>query len=124
MTAFDVLRVNGLDAIAFDTGAPDPARLLRGAPRHRTWTLDESVDGKTFSGVWESTPGTWRVIYDEWEFCTLLSGVSVVTPDGGAPVRLTAGDSFVLRPGFTGVWDVVETTRKSFVIRLPKPRPA
>jgi len=29
-----------------------------------------------------------------------------------------AGDSFVLRPGFRGTWEVVETTRKDFVIRI------
>lgn len=119
MRAFDILSQDDLETAAFEPGAPNPSRVLRGAPRNRTWTLDESADGKMFSGVWESTPGAWRVVYDEWEFCTILSGVSIVTPDGGAPVTLKTGDSFVLRSGFTGVWDVVETTRKSFVIRLP-----
>lgn len=119
MTLLGRLALSDLEAQPFETGAPDPSRLVRGAPEHRTWMLDESEGGKMFAGVWESTPGAWRVAYDEWEFCTILSGVSIVTPEGGAPVTLKAGDSFVLRPGFTGVWDVVETTRKSFVIRLP-----
>lgn len=119
MSAFDRLSIEGLDARPFDTGAPNPDRLIRGDPRHRTWMLDESVDGKMFSGVWESTPGAWRIVYDEWEFCTILAGVSVLTPDNAPPVTLKPGDSFVIRPGFAGVWDVVETTRKSFVIRLP-----
>jgi uncharacterized protein len=30
-----------------------------------------------------------------------------------------AGDSFVIRPGFRGVWEVIETTRKDYVIVLP-----
>jgi uncharacterized protein len=119
MTRFDVLHTNDLESRPVELGAPDPVRVIHGAPRNRTWMLDEGADGKTFAGVWESTPGAWRVFYDEWEFCTILSGVSIVTPDGGDPVRLAAGDTFVIRPSFTGVWDVVETTRKSFVIRLP-----
>jgi uncharacterized protein len=119
MNLFNLLAHDELADRPFEVGAPDPSRSLRGAPQHRTWLLDESADEKQLAGVWESTPGSWRVVYDEWEFCTILSGVSVVTPDGGAAVTLKVGDSFVIRPGFSGIWDVVETTRKSFVIRLP-----
>jgi len=32
---------------------------------------------------------------------------------------LRAGDSFVLRPGFKGSWEVLETTRKQYVILMP-----
>jgi uncharacterized cupin superfamily protein len=95
---------------------PDPSRLITGDPVHRTW-LTEEADG-LYAGVWESTPGAWRVIYDEWEYFRLTEGLSVITPDGGDPVTLQAGDAWVIRPGFTGTWEVVETTRKDFVIRL------
>jgi uncharacterized protein len=33
-------------------------------------------------------------------------------------MKLRAGDTFILRPGFKGSWEVVETTRKAYVIRL------
>jgi uncharacterized cupin superfamily protein len=99
-----------------EEGRPDPDRIVSGNPRFRTWNLEEK-DG-LYAGIWESTPGAWRVVYDEWEFCHILSGVSVLTEDGGAPRTLRAGDAFVLRPGFSGVWEVVETTRKEYVIRL------
>src|SRR5262249_9082042 len=102
-----------------EEGAPDPSGLVEGDPRFRTWNAYESADGKTYGGIWEATPGAWRVSYDEWESCTLLSGHSVVTPEGGRPIELRAGDTLILEPGFTGVWRVVETTRKSYVIRLP-----
>jgi uncharacterized cupin superfamily protein len=71
-----------------------------------------------YAGIWQSTPGTWRIAYDEWEYCRILEGTSILTEDGGAPFTVTAGDSFVIRPGFTGTWEVVETTRKDYVIRL------
>jgi uncharacterized cupin superfamily protein len=44
--------------------------------------------------------------------------VSVLTEDGKDPVTLRAGDSIVIRPGFSGIWEVVETTLKDYVIRL------
>lgn len=94
---------------------PAPDRLIEGDPVHSTWNLEDR-DG-LYAGIWESTPGTWRVSYDEWEYCRILAGVSVITEDGGAPRTLRAGDSFVIRPGFTGTWQVVETTRKDYVIR-------
>ena len=102
-----------------DEGRPSADRIVAGDPTTRTWNVEESPDGKSFAGIWEATPGAWRVIYDEWEFFRIESGLSVLTEDGKPPMRLGPGDSFVVRPGFTGVWEVVETTRKIYVIRLP-----
>lgn len=113
LVSFDTSR------IAPDEGAPAPERIISGTPKTRTWNVEESPDGKLFAGIWEATPGKWRVVYDEWEFFKVESGVSVVTEDGAAPVTLKAGDSLVLRPGFKGTWEVIETTRKAYVIRLP-----
>jgi len=98
--------------------APLPERVVAGDPRHLTWNFETLPDGALFAGVWESSPGAWRVDYEEWEFCTLTAGISVLHEDGKPPVRLETGDSFVIRPGFKGVWEVVETTRKLYVIRL------
>lgn len=102
--------------VAPETSRPDPARVIAGDPVHTTWNLEER-DG-LYAGIWESTPGCWRVSYTEWEYCRILSGVSVLTEDGKPPMTVRAGDSFVLRPGFCGTWEVVETTRKDYVIRL------
>lgn len=102
-----------------EDGAPPADRVVKGEPTTRTWTLEEADDGRTFAGVWEATPGTWRIAYEEWEFCSIVSGISILHEDGTETPRiLRAGDSFVIRPGFTGLWEVVETTRKLFVVRL------
>ena len=95
---------------------PDPAKVLDGDPVHTTWNLEDR-DG-LYCGIWQSTPGTWRIAYDEWEYCHILSGRSVITLDGGAGKMVTTGDSFVLRPGFRGTWQVLETTVKDYVIRI------
>lgn len=106
-----------IDAVEPESGAPAPDRLVSGDPKFRTWNVEER-DGGLYAGIWESTPGKWRIVYDEWEFCHILSGVSVIAEEGGEARTVKAGDSFVLRPGFRGSWEVLETTRKEYVIKL------
>src|SRR5690606_9100147 len=100
-----------------ELGAPAEGRIISGDPQFRTWNAEETSDG-LYAGIWESTTGKWHVSYDEWEFFQLISGVSVVTEEGKKPVTLRAGDSFIIRPGFKGTWEVIETTRKTYVIKL------
>jgi len=100
-----------------EQGAPAPDRLISGNPRFTTWNLEEAAGG-IYAGIWQSTPGKWRIVYDEWEYFHILEGYSVVTEDGGKPVHLKAGDRMILRPGFKGTWEVIDTTRKDYVIRL------
>ncbi len=106
-----------LTSIEPEEGAPPADRVIEGTPNFRTWNLEEASGG-LYAGVWEATPGTWRIVYDEWEYFHILDGYSIVTEDGGEPIHLRAGDRLVLRPGFKGTWQVVETTRKDYVIRL------
>ena len=103
--------------VAVEIERPAAEKLLAGDPEFRTWNYEE-VDGTRFAGVWESTPGKWTVSYDEWEFCHILKGVSILTSEDGDVQTLKAGDSFVIRPGFKGTWEVVETTAKEYVIQL------
>jgi uncharacterized cupin superfamily protein len=105
------------DGIEAEVGAPAEGRVISGDPRFATWNVEEA-EGGLYAGIWEATPGKWRIEYDEWEFCHILSGVSVITEDGGEARTVRAGDAFILRPGFKGTWEVVETTRKEYVIRL------
>ncbi|MGE6739222.1 cupin domain-containing protein [Allorhizobium pseudoryzae] len=106
-----------LSAITPEEGAPAPDRLISGDPRFTTWNIEEA-DGGLYAGIWQSTPGKWRISYDEWEYFHILDGYSIVTEEGGEPVHLKAGDRLILRPGFKGTWEVIETTRKDYVIRL------
>ena len=104
-----------------DTAPPEVERphadkLLAGDPVHTTWNLEDN-DG-LYCGIWQSTPGKWRVSYAEWEYIRILEGVSVLTETGGAATTLRAGDSRIIRPGFEGTWEVLETTVKEYVIRL------
>jgi len=116
LVVFDPAALDPRDA---EAGAPPPDRVIDGTPTTMSWTLNESADGKTFAGVWEATPGAWRVSYDEWEYCAIVSGESELTRDGYPPRRLRPGDHLVIEPGFEGVWRVIAATRKTFVVRLP-----
>lgn len=94
-----------------------PERLIAGDPSFKTWALDESRNGSVDSGVWEATPGVTRSAKgDSFEFCHILQGVVELTEDGKPPVTYRAGDSFVMKPGFTGTWRTIETVRKIYVI--------
>ncbi|WP_159952134.1 cupin domain-containing protein [Rhizobium sp. 18065] len=104
-------------AITPEEGAPAADRLISGDPRFTTWNVEEAAGG-LYAGIWQSTPGKWRIVYDEWEYFHILEGYSIVTEEGGAPIHLRAGDRLILRPGFKGSWEVIETTRKDYVIRL------
>ncbi|WP_323007204.1 cupin domain-containing protein [Pseudorhodobacter sp.] len=104
------------DGIAPETERPDADRLLAGDPVHTTWNLEDSAG--LYCGIWKSTPGKWKVSYTEWEYIRILEGVSVLTDAQGNATTLRSGDSWIIRPGFSGTWEVLETTIKDYVIRV------
>jgi uncharacterized protein len=104
------------DGIHPETDRPAPEKVISGDPVHTTWNIEDN-DG-LYCGLWQSTPGKWKVSYAEWEYIRILTGVSVLTGVDGKPVTLRRGDSHIIRPGFKGTWEVLETTVKEYVIRL------
>lgn len=99
-------------------GPPAGWTVRDGNPEARAWRHYTSADGSLLAGLWQCTPGIFDVAYDKWEFCHVISGRCVITPDGGAPVHLGEGDGFVLESGFIGRWQVIETMTKHFVFKL------
>ncbi|GAA4226928.1 hypothetical protein GGQ68_004669 [Sagittula marina] len=96
---------------------PLPERLISGAPAFKTWAQDASRDGSVLTGVWEATPGeTHSIKGTTFEFCHILSGSVEIEETGGATHSFAAGDSFVMKPGFTGVWRTLETVQKIYVV--------
>lgn len=91
-------------------------RLISGNPQQRLWPQYEDQRGHFMAGVWASEVGCWRVQYTEEEFCQILEGHSILTDAQGQQTTLRAGDSFVIPRGFAGSWEVVEPTRKIYVI--------
>lgn len=67
-------------------------------------------------GIWETSPGEFRRHVPEREFCHFLSGWCIFTPEDGEPVELYAGDAALFPANCSGIWDVRETLRKSYVL--------
>jgi uncharacterized cupin superfamily protein len=91
-------------------------KLIAGNPRHQVWNHYADASGKFFAGLWQSEVGKWRISYTEEEFCQILEGVSIITDNQGHAVTVSAGDNLVVPRGFVGTWEVVEPTRKIYVI--------
>ncbi|HEY0212139.1 MAG TPA: cupin domain-containing protein [Paenirhodobacter sp.] len=97
--------------------APPAERVVSGDPSFQVWRQDDDRDGAIRSGIWQAAPGAFRIAKDgSYEFCHILQGVVELTEDGQPPMTYRAGDSFVMKPGFQGVWNSLEPVRKVFVI--------
>jgi len=94
-------------------------RLIAGNPKQCVWKHYADASGKFFAGVWSSEVGKWRIAYTEEEYCQILQGRSIIVDQDGRAVTVAAGDSVVVPRGFVGTWEVVEPTRKIFVIYEP-----
>lgn len=103
----------------YDESLTAAEKCVRGQPMQRTWHHFTSEDEKFFAGIWEAEPGCWEVNYTENEFCQILAGRSILRDTGGRERMIQAGDNFTIPQGFHGQWEVLETTRKIYVIYQP-----
>ena len=105
-------------AIISDWSAP--AHILARAPKTGAANVYSDRTGQFHAGIWESTPGKWKVTYREEEFCLLLQGRVALVAENGDKVEYKIGDAFVIPSGFQGTWETLETVRKYYVIFEPK----
>jgi uncharacterized cupin superfamily protein len=101
---------------------PPADRLLAGTPQQTARNFFSDSSGQFFAGVWESTPGKWRVRYTENEFCHITRGALRIDDGLGHHWAFKAGDSFVVPAGFAGTWQVTEPMSKLYVIFEPASR--
>ena len=95
---------------------PAPEKIVSGNPLQRVWSHYTDESQKFSVGIWECEPGAWRIHYTEEEYCRVMTGRSRLTNADGVVREVTAGDEFVIPRGFEGVWEVIERTRKVYVI--------
>ena len=91
-------------------------KLISGNPKQRVWNHYTDASGKFFAGLWQSEVGKWKISYTEEEYCQILEGSSIITDSEGRALTVSAGDELVVPRGFIGTWEVVEPTRKIYVI--------
>lgn len=69
------------------------------------------------AGLWECSPGTWHITRATTETFLVLAGRATLTEaDGSVRVRLEPGVWHTTPAGWSGRWEVHETTRKLFVL--------
>ena len=73
--------------------------------------------GPTTVGCWACTPGSFFVDHlPKTECFIVLDGTFVLSDENGIGQRCSAGDTVVLPKGWSGYWDVIETSRKLWVV--------
>ena len=88
--------------------------VLSGVSEYRYKTL---YSGDINVAIYEAKPMTLRIKdYSIDEFVTVVSGVLVLTAEGGAPQRFDVGESVLVPKGFTGTWEMQGNFREMVVI--------
>jgi hypothetical protein len=64
--------------------------------------------------IWEKEASTFPWTYDCDEICYILEGEVVVTPDGGEPVTIRAGDLVRFPAGMSCTWEIRKPIRKHY----------
>jgi uncharacterized cupin superfamily protein len=97
--------------------APIPNEdIVSGSPEGSTVVLRSSEDFTRNNGIWECTPGKFYLPHTYEETVTILRGRVTVTPEGGEPSELHAGDTAFFPAGTRVLWEIHETLRKSWHI--------
>lgn len=98
-----------------ETYPTPPDRLVKGNPTQHN-TTHFQVEDRFFAGEWGAEPGCWKVSYSENEYFHILEGRSIIRDQEGNEMNLVAGDKVCIPAGFEGEWEVLESTRKVYVI--------
>jgi len=64
--------------------------------------------------IWEKEASTFPLTYDSNETCYLLEGKVTVTPQGGEPVTLQAGDLVTFPEKMSCTWEIHEAILKHY----------
>ncbi|HJL53968.1 MAG TPA: cupin domain-containing protein [Arenicellales bacterium] len=88
--------------------------ILSGVSEHRYKTM---YSGDINVAIYEAKPMTLRIKdYSIDEFVTVVSGVLILTAEGGSPQRFDVGESVLVPKGFTGTWEMQGNFREMVVI--------
>ncbi len=84
-------------------------------------TVDKNPDKKKLESmgikkwsIWEETVSEFPWYYQEAEKCYILEGKVIVTPDGGSPIEIEAGDLVTFPQGMSCNWKILKDVRKHY----------
>jgi len=64
--------------------------------------------------IWSKEASTFPWTYDDKETCLFLEGEVVVTPEGGEPVSMGAGDLVTFPQGISCTWEIKQDVKKHY----------
>ncbi|MDF2177051.1 cupin domain-containing protein [Aliiglaciecola sp. CAU 1673] len=109
------------DHVKFEASHIPEQKLLGEPVLQRLANLYSDAGQRFHVGFWESEMGSWKVDYQEHEYCQLLEGQVELEDEHGQVTHLTGGDQFVIPAGFKGIWRTLAPCRKVYVIFEPGP---
>ena len=65
--------------------------------------------------IWTKESSEFAWSYDDTETCYFLKGDVVVTPEGGEPVEVGAGDLVTFPKGMACTWKIREDVKKHYI---------
>lgn len=65
--------------------------------------------------IWAKEASTFPWTYDDKETCLFLEGEVVVTPEGGEPVSMGAGDLVTFPQGMSCTWEIKQDVKKHYM---------
>lgn len=93
--------------------------LRAGDPAEREAIHLTSADDKFIIGSWEAQPYTEFIeAYPGDEYASILTGEVTLTGDDGVAHTYSAGQSFTLRRGWRGQYQVTQPLLKQFALYL------
>ena len=108
MTIEDVL------AAELDAGRAVPTATA-GEP-YESWKVI-SDDGHVELGIWQVTRGSFRGSTDGiYELMHFIAGRGTITASDGVVTEVRPGVVMLCPEGWSGVWDVAETVRKTYAV--------
>jgi len=88
---------------------------MEGTSPNTAWMEVFGDDEGRDAGIWECSPGKYRLERASDEFCYILQGHWKLIGDDGDEYEVKSGDVLYLRKGWCGTSHVIETIRKVYM---------
>ena len=67
--------------------------------------------------IWSKEVSEFPWTYDREESCYLIEGEVIVTPEGGEPIKISAGDFVTFPKGMSCTWNILEDVKKHYTFK-------
>jgi uncharacterized cupin superfamily protein len=89
---------------------------LAGVSRSTGRLLHKGPNNSPETGIWDCTPGRWRLSVPRDEFCHFVSGRATYRSDQGEVIEVGPGTCVLFPAGWTGEAEVFETIRNIYML--------